>query len=307
MKGESGGGKRDSSTSRAAREGDISATRRTPARTLGQMTAVTQRQTQLIPQPPAARALAPRATARRSLLPMAPQRLSHVWRARALVAVLITVLASLIVGLVQAWQLAPHSSARGATLGNAAVHAIQTEVAPPSASGHGPTTGPWAASAASVVIVDAPAPSGSAAIVPGVANIEPCNDPVKFLPAMDQWAVPPGCYANIYRPIQSNYPFRPGFGWCNWWVREHHLGQLDITENGAYRHGTKPVAGAAIFFYGNVQGADSAGHWAQVVAIAPDNYWVLISEMNFAWRGAGWGKVDYRYIHVGPGVIFTYP
>src|SRR5690242_16286865 len=87
MKGESGGGKRDSSTSRATREGDISATRRTPARTLGQMTAVTQRQTQLIPQPPAARALAPRATARRSLLPMAPQRLSHVWRARALVAV----------------------------------------------------------------------------------------------------------------------------------------------------------------------------------------------------------------------------
>jgi hypothetical protein len=90
-------------------------------------------------------------------------------------------------------------------------------------------------------------------------------------------------------------------------VREHHLAQRDITENLAYRHGTTPVPGAAIFFYGNVQGADSAGHWAQVVAIAPDNYWILISEMNFAWRGAGWSKVDYRYVHAGPGVIFTYP
>jgi hypothetical protein len=304
MKGETSSGKRDASASRATRDGDTAETRRVRARTLGQMTAVSQRETHLIPQPPRSRAVAPIApVSRRGLLPLQAQHLSHVWRARAVVAVIITVLASVAIGLVQAWQLTPHSSAQASGLGNAAAHAVQTEVAPPDASGHGPAVGPWSASAASIVVLNAPAPSADG----GGWGIEPCRDPVKFLPVIDQWSVPPGCYANIYKPNQANYPFRPGFGWCNWWVRENHLAQADITENLAYRHDTKPVAGAAIFFYGNVQGADSAGHWAQVVAIAPDNYWILISEMNFDWRGAGWGKIDYRYVHVGPGVIFTYP
>src|SRR5215831_10333934 len=59
MKGETTGGKRASATSRAAREEDASAARRSSARTLGQMATVSQRRTQLIPQPKAARALAP--------------------------------------------------------------------------------------------------------------------------------------------------------------------------------------------------------------------------------------------------------
>jgi hypothetical protein len=308
MKGESDRRKRDVSASQTPREGDTSATHRMPARTLGQMSTVSQRQAQLIPQSKSSRALAPvEPTMRRGLFRITPPRvdghITHVWRARALVAVIITVLASVIVGLVQAWQLTPHSSAQAAGLGNAAAHALQTEVATPGASGHGPTTGPWAASAASVVVINAPAPAKNG----GISGVEPCNDPVKFLPVIEQWSVPPGCYANIYKPNQANYPFRPGYGWCNWWVRENHLAQRDITENQAYKHGTTPVRGAAIFFYGNVQGAASAGHWAQVVAIAPDNYWILISEMNFAWRGAGWAKIDYRYVHAGPGVIFTYP
>ena len=308
MKGESDRRKRDVSASQTPREGDTSATHRMRARTLGQMATVSERQTQLIPQPKTSRALTPVDPAsQRSLFRITPPRvdghITHVWRARALVAVIITVLASVIVGLVQAWQLTPHTSAQAAGLGNAAAHALQTEVATPGASGHGPTTGPWAASAASVIVINAPAPAKNS----GISGVEPCNDPVKFLPVIEQWSVPPGCYANIYRPNQANYPFRPGFGWCNWWVRENHLAQRDITENPAYKHGTTPVPGAAIFFYGNVQGADSAGHWAQVVAIAPDNYWILISEMNFAWRGAGWAKIDYRYVHAGPGVIFTYP
>lgn len=311
MKSESDRRKRDISPSQPPHDGDISAPRRTSARTLGQMATVSERQPQLIPQPKTSRALAPVEPAtRRSLFHITSPRvnghITHVWRARALVAVIITVLASVMVGLVQAWQLAPHSSAQAAGLGNAAAHALQTEVATPGASGHGPTSGPWAATAGSVIVINAPPPKTNSA-TGGISSIEPCNDPVKFLPKIEQWSVPPGCYANIYRPIQANYPFRPGFGWCNWWVREHHLAQRDITENLAYRHGTTPVPGAAIFFYGNVQGADSAGHWAQVVAIAPDNYWILISEMNFAWRGAGWTKVDYRYVHAGPGVIFVYP
>ncbi len=278
-----------------------------PARTLGQMATVSQRQTQLIPQPKTSRALAPVEPAsrrslfrsrRRASISISPMSGAHVRLSLSLSPFSRVSL----VGLVQAWQLTPHSSAQAVGLGNAAAHALQTEVATPGASGHGPTTGPWAASAASVVVLNAPAPAKNG----GISGVEPCNDPVKFLPVIEQWSVPPGCYANIYKPNQANYPFRPGFGWCNWWVRESHLAQRDITENPAYKHGTTPVSGAAIFFYGNVQGADSAGHWAQVVAIAPDKYWILISEMNFGWRGAGWAKIDYRYVHAGPGVIFTY-
>jgi hypothetical protein len=28
--------------------------------------------------------------------------------------------------------------------------------------------------------------------------------------------------------------------------------------------------------------------------------------MNFAWRGGGFGRIDYRYIHVSPHVHFLY-
>ena len=34
--------------------------------------------------------------------------------------------------------------------------------------------------------------------------------------------------------------------------------------------------------------------------------WFLISEMNFYWNGGGWGRVDYRFAHSGPGVYFIY-
>lgn len=171
--------------------------------------------------------------------------------------------------------------------------AAQIAMAPPAASGHGPANGPWASSAAVSIVV----PTGGG---------EPCNDPVQFVPDVSLWTIPPGCYGNIYHPNPANYVQRPGYGWCNWWVRVRHPDHPDITENKSYPEGSKPVPGAAVFFFGNVQGADSAGHWAQVAGVAPDGYWVLISEMNFDWRGAGWTRVDYRYIHAGPGVVFIY-
>jgi hypothetical protein len=34
--------------------------------------------------------------------------------------------------------------------------------------------------------------------------------------------------------------------------------------------------------------------------------WILVTEMNFIWRGGGFGTVDYRYVRVGPGVTFIY-
>jgi hypothetical protein len=135
---------------------------------------------------------------------------------------------------------------------------------------------------------------------------ELCHDTTMFVANIQEWTVPPGCYATIYSPNTASYPDRPGFGYCNWWVREQHLAHPDITENTSFPTGGKPVAGAVAWFSPGVQGASSAGHWAQVVAVSPDGYWFLLSEMNFAWRGGGWAKVDYRYAHTGPGVVFTY-
>jgi hypothetical protein len=135
---------------------------------------------------------------------------------------------------------------------------------------------------------------------------QPCHSSNMFAPNIGPWTVPPDCYANVYTPNPKNYVSRPGFGWCNWWPEVLHPNQPDILTGKEYKRGSVPVPGAAIFFSGNVQGASSDGHFAQVVAVAPDHYWVLITEMNFAWRGAGFGKVNYRYIHVGPGVTFIY-
>jgi hypothetical protein len=138
-------------------------------------------------------------------------------------------------------------------------------------------------------------------------NGEFCTSSVHFVANISQWTVPPGCYGNIYYPNPANYVYRSGFGWCNWWPEVLHPGQPDLLWGGEYRRSSVPAVGAAIFFSGGVQGASSAGHYAEVVAIAPDHYWVLISEMNFFWRGGGWQHVDYRYIHVGAGVTFIYP
>ncbi len=171
---------------------------------------------------------------------------------------------------------------------------------------------PWYAFAGSAAIATVAPPPPAAAqqaasAGTGMASpLEPCRQSTQFLASLSQWAVPPGCYGTIYTPNPANYVSRPGFGWCNWWVRVTHPTHLDITESLAYPRGTNPVAGAPIYFDGNEQGADSAGHWAVAVAIAPDHYWVLISEMNFAWRGGGFGKIDYRYIHVSPHVHFVY-
>jgi hypothetical protein len=167
--------------------------------------------------------------------------------------------------------------------------------------------GPWTASAGAIAYIKAPPPKVPTNVsTPVWQAIQPCQSSYKFLPTISQWAVPPGCYANIYIPNPKNYVNRPGFGYCNWWVRVTHPNHPDITENWSNPHGTAPAAGAAVWFDGGEQGAESNGHWAVAVAVSPDRYWVLISEMNFAWRGAGFGKIDYRYIHVSPHVLFFY-
>jgi hypothetical protein len=136
---------------------------------------------------------------------------------------------------------------------------------------------------------------------------QPCAGGVQFVANISQWTVPPGCYSKIYYPNPANYVYRAGFGWCNWWPEVLHPHQPDLLWGSEYTRSSVPAVGAAIFFSGDVQGASSDGHYAEVVAISPDHYWVLVSEMNFYWRGGGWQKVDYRYIHVGWGVTFIYP
>jgi hypothetical protein len=134
----------------------------------------------------------------------------------------------------------------------------------------------------------------------------PCQDSYIFVPKISQWTVPPGCYANIYYPDRTIYHASSTFGYCNWWVQALHPNQPDILYGKEYTRTSTPIAGAAVWFNPNVQGAGSDGHWAQAVAVSSDGYWVLITEMNFSWRGGGFGRVDFRYIHAGAGVYFIH-
>ncbi len=148
-------------------------------------------------------------------------------------------------------------------------------------------------------------PSTSAVKVTGSNTAgQPCRSSYMFPAHISQWTVPVSCYAGVYRVNPANYVKRSGFGWCNWWPEVLHPRQPDILWGREYRHSSTPTPGAVVHFNGGVQGASRDGHWAQVVAVAPNHYWVLITEMNFTWRGAGWQKVSYRYIHVGAGVTF---
>lgn len=152
-----------------------------------------------------------------------------------------------------------------------------------------------------------PAPTYSGALVAyGITSILPCHDTNMWVSNISQWSVPPSCYATIYRPNPANYPARASWGFCNWWVEETHPQDANITGYTSYRRGTAPIANAAVFIDSYEQGAGPDGHWVEAVAVSPGGYWILISEMNFAWRGAGWGLVDYRYIHVSPHVHFLY-
>jgi hypothetical protein len=132
---------------------------------------------------------------------------------------------------------------------------------------------------------------------------QPCHDEVRWPSRISQWTVPLGCYSKVYAPNPKNYVSRPSYGWCNWWPEVLHPQYSGSSVLHLPSHST-PKVGAVVFFAGGVQGASSEGHYAQVVAIHGN--WVLITEMNFRWRGAGFKRVDYRFIHLGPGVSFRY-
>ncbi len=120
------------------------------------------------------------------------------------------------------------------------------------------------------------------------------------------WTVPPGCYGGVYKVNPANYVKRLGYGWCNWWAEVLRPDELQLPWGAGLTHSSTPRVGATVFFSAHNQGASAAGHFAHAEAISPDGQWVLVSEMNNSWRGAGFAKVNYRYIHVEPGVMFIY-
>ncbi|HEX9039070.1 MAG TPA: CHAP domain-containing protein [Ktedonobacterales bacterium] len=115
----------------------------------------------------------------------------------------------------------------------------------------------------------------------------------------------------------SGDPYSWMYGECTWWAwymrrDEPQLGRLGMASNWianaralGMRTGYTPVAGATVVFQPYVQGAGSGGHAAHVQQVLGGG-WFIISEMNFYWNGGGWGRVDWRYVHTGPGVAFIY-
>lgn len=135
----------------------------------------------------------------------------------------------------------------------------------------------------------------------------PCaGSSVAWPGAIQQWTIPTGCFGQIFSPNPSRYVSAPSFGWCNWAAEvfntsgQHGYGALHLPQHSA------PRVGAVVWFAPGVQGAGGAGHYAVVAAIGP-NGWLLVLEMNFYWRGGGWAKLDYRYVHTsGGGISFGY-
>jgi surface antigen len=109
-------------------------------------------------------------------------------------------------------------------------------------------------------------------------------------------------------------PYSQYFGVCTWWAWYQHQseGMLGNAKDWpahararGYATGTVPAVGATAVFQSGVQGASAVGHVGHVEQLLSGG-WFVISEMNFFWNGGGWGNVDYRYVHVGPGVSFVY-
>jgi surface antigen len=111
-------------------------------------------------------------------------------------------------------------------------------------------------------------------------------------------------------------PWSQYFGVCTWyaWYRHQNeplmrLGNAAQWPSTAPSHGLRvgstPAVGATVVFQPGVEGAGGGGHAAHVEAVLGGG-WFIISEMNFYWNNGGWGRVDWRYAYVAPGVSFIY-
>lgn len=111
-------------------------------------------------------------------------------------------------------------------------------------------------------------------------------------------------------------PYGDSFGQCTWWAAHKRpdenltgIGNAWTWADGARARGytvtSWPVPNATVVFQPGAEGALGAGHVAHVEQLLPGG-WILVSEMNTGWNGGGWGRVDYRYITPGPGVMFIH-
>jgi surface antigen len=131
--------------------------------------------------------------------------------------------------------------------------------------------------------------------------------------AYNPWAAPPGHPSYALADFAGD-PYSSVYGQCVWyaWYRHRSLPLLQLGVSGQWvanarrlglRVGYAPWVGATVVFQPNVQGASSRGHVGVVEQILGGG-WFLISEMNFYFNGGGFGRVSYRYVHVGAGVAF---
>jgi len=138
---------------------------------------------------------------------------------------------------------------------------------------------------------------------------------VPFVAFFSAWAAVPG-HSSYTMHDFSGDAYATYFGQCTWYAWYRHqrqplmrLGNAGAWPARAWRFGlrvsSRPVVGATVVFAPGVQGASALGH-AGVVERVLGGGWLMISEMNFYWNGGGWGRVDYRYIHVGRGVRFIF-
>ncbi len=134
-----------------------------------------------------------------------------------------------------------------------------------------------------------------------------------FASSLSAWTPVPGHPSYAMHDFAGDR-YSSYFGVCTWYAWDRHralpllkLGNAGSWPANARRLGlrvlSRPVRGATVIFAPGVQGASSVGH-AGVVERVLRHGWLMISEMNFYWNGGGWGRVDYRYIHVGQGVSF---
>lgn len=134
--------------------------------------------------------------------------------------------------------------------------------------------------------------------VPGSGNLGPCGGNYNWgAESPSLWRAPVGCFGRIFsQSAVSSAPWHSP-GWCNYVVEA--LRHTNNLWGLGYSH---LHVGAVVFFSGGVWGASRAGHWAMVASI--HNGWMLIIEENFAYRGGGFYRLDYRFVPISRGETF---
>ena len=134
--------------------------------------------------------------------------------------------------------------------------------------------------------------------VPVGGNLGPCGGNYNWsAESPSLWRAPVGCFGRIFaQSAVSSAPWHSP-GWCNYVVEA--LRHTNNLWGLGYSH---IHVGAVVFFSGGVWGASRAGHWAMVASI--HNGWMLIIEENFAYRGGGFYRLDYRFVPISRGETF---